>query len=126
MTAERGEQPDRSERAGRPQGPASLALALSPRGRFYLEAHEQHEPGAGRGAGEDEPSAITAELADRLGRAFGQSSAHGLLELGSSDAAGELPQSLAFGRELARCFLTRLSQVPDLEERREAVVVPVP
>jgi hypothetical protein len=93
--------------------PRSLALAVSPLGAIRLER-----------AAADDAAPVDAAVAGRIERAFEAGAGHGLLHLGLAEVETALPPSLAFFRDLARLFVTRLCRVPDLEEQRERVVVP--
>jgi len=61
----------------------------------------------------------------RVGAAFERGSGHGLLHLGAVELTTELPSSLAFGRELAHLFMTRLCAVPDLAGQWAHADIPV-
>lgn len=95
--------------------PRTAALAVSPRGTLHLDAAAE-EPGA------ELPAAVAA----RVAQAFERGPATGLLHLGTAELATPLPPSLAFGRELAKLFFTRLCATPDLEAQRKAISVPAP
>lgn len=82
---------------------ATLQLALSPQGHFHLI----------QTAGQE---VLTQVIVARITRAFAQGASHGLLHLAAVELTSSLPPSLAFGRELARLFMTRLCAVPDLAE----------
>ena len=79
-----------------------LDLALSPAGRMHLKCLP--------GVADLPPPAAAA----RIRQAFERGSNHGLLHLGAVELASVLPSSLAFGRELAHLFMTRLCAIPDL------------
>jgi non-specific serine/threonine protein kinase len=79
-----------------------LDLAISPTGQIHLE----RVPGEA-----DLPSPAAAA---RISAAFARGSSHGVLHLGAVELGTVLPSSLAFGRELAHLFMTRLCAVPDL------------
>jgi non-specific serine/threonine protein kinase len=79
-----------------------LELAISPTGQLHLERVP---------AEADLPSPAAAA---RISNAFERGSSHGLLHLGAVELGTVLPSSLAFGRELAHLFMTRLCAVPDL------------
>jgi non-specific serine/threonine protein kinase len=89
---------------------AAAALAVSPRGFLHLDPRA--------------PDA--APLPPRLVEAFAASPSRGLVHLGSAALGASLPPSLAFGRELAKLFFTRLCAVPDLEATRAALALPPP
>jgi non-specific serine/threonine protein kinase len=90
-----------------------LELAISPTGRVHLERH----PG--------NADLVPLALA-RIVKAFDCGSSHGLLHLGAVELETWLPASLAFGRELAHLFMTRLCAVPDLAGQWEAADIAVP
>jgi len=91
----------------------TLALAVTPRGAVRLERDA---------AGEGRP--LPLDAAERIERAFARGAGHGVLHLGLALVETDLPPSVAFFRDLARLFVTRLCRVPDLEERRGDVRVP--
>jgi non-specific serine/threonine protein kinase len=62
----------------------------------------------------------------RLAQAFERGPGHALLDLGAAELDAPLAPDLAFLRDLGRAFVTRLCAVPDLEERRERVMVDCP
>jgi non-specific serine/threonine protein kinase len=85
-----------------PEGNVSvLDLEISPAGHLRLE----QLPGR---------SDLSPAAAARITRAFARGGSHGLLHLGAVELTAELPLSLAFGRKLARLFMTRLCAIPDL------------
>jgi non-specific serine/threonine protein kinase len=92
----------------------ALALAVSPRGALHLDPH----------APDAQP--VAAAVAARVTAAFAAGPGQGLVDLGSAELGASLPPSLAFGRELAKLFFTRLCAVPDLEAARAALDVPAP
>ena len=91
----------------------ALELAISPAGHMHLA----HVPGNS----DLDPSAQA-----RIERAYAQGDSHGLLHLGAVELTTWLPPSLAFGRELAQGFMTRLCAAPDLAERWDSVRVGTP
>ena len=101
-----------SEAVERSRAPASegesVSAAISPAGRLYLERSDLAPHGA--------------SLAD----AFGRGEGHGLFHLATAELDAVLDPSLAYFRELARTFLTALCTIPDLEQVRENVDVPIP
>ncbi len=90
-----------------------LALAVSPQGilRLGREAPEGGQP-------------LGGEESERIERAFARGAPHGVLHLGCVEVETDLPSSLAYFRDFARLFVTRLCRVPDLEGQRERVRVP--
>jgi non-specific serine/threonine protein kinase len=91
-----------------------IALAVTPHGALHLDPTPPDE------------HRLPAAEATRLAEAFAASSEQGLLHLGTELLAAELPPSLAFGRALARLFLTRLASVDDLEAERADLRLPPP
>ncbi|MES2151667.1 MAG: DEAD/DEAH box helicase [Pseudomonadota bacterium] len=85
------------------------ALAVSPSGRFHLDL--------GPGATDIPPKILGAFEHDALA---------GLLHLGASELATPLPPSLAFGRELAHLFMTRLCAMPDLAAQWDRLELAAP
>jgi non-specific serine/threonine protein kinase len=90
-------------------------LALSPAGRAYLEA-----------ARDDAAESVPMAAAARIAKAFEQSSAHGLLQLGAVELGDTLPPSLAFGREFGHRFMAQLTAVANLSEDWATVALPTP
>jgi superfamily II DNA or RNA helicase len=82
----------------------ALELAVSPTGRVSLELVAS------------DADVVPAAVAARIRKAFEGGGAHGLLHLGAAELASTLPPSLAFGRELAHLFMTRLCAMPELPE----------
>ena len=93
---------------------AALELAVSPAGRPYLLFLPSSS---------DSPAAAAAA---RIHRSFEFSAANGLLQLGAAELGTALPSSLAFGRELAHLFMSRLAAVADLAEQWSSVELPTP
>ena len=56
------------------------------------------------------------ETGRRVGAAFGESAARGLLHLGTRELNAALPPAAAWWRELARRFLTQLCHTAGLEQ----------
>jgi non-specific serine/threonine protein kinase len=105
----------RSARSSNEVGGVPLALAVSPRGLIHLDPSPP------------EAYLIPSPVAARVAGAFAASPPRGLIHLGTVELAAELNPSLAFGRELAKLFFTRLASVPDLEaERARLDVAPPP
>jgi len=92
----------------------SPALAISPSGRLHLELQATGN------------AAVAPAVLARIVQAFERSAAEGLLHLGASELAIALSPSLAFGRELAHLFMTRLCAVPDLAGQWESLTLPAP
>ncbi len=93
---------------------AAVALAVSPRGALHLDPRA---PDAMR---------VPARVAARLGEAFAAGPGAGLVHLGSVALGAALPPSLAFARDLAGLFFTRLCGAADLEAKRGAISIPAP
>ncbi|MEZ4429045.1 MAG: DEAD/DEAH box helicase [Nannocystaceae bacterium] len=91
-----------------------LALALSPDGRFYLDRRAD-APGSGE---------LDAKRLGAIDDAFAAGAGFGLLHLAGPALTSELPTSLAFGRELARRYLTALCRMDDLEVMRADLRIP--
>ncbi|HSW08636.1 DEAD/DEAH box helicase [Aquabacterium sp.] len=104
--------------------PAGLALELSisPSGRLSLEHEHEYEHDAAGASG----AVPTSAAAARIRQAFQRGSAHGLLQLGAVELDTALPSSLAFGRELAHLFMTRLTAVTTLTDDWASVDVNAP
>ncbi|MBX3666813.1 MAG: DEAD/DEAH box helicase [Rhodocyclaceae bacterium] len=96
-----------------PQG-CGVALALYPHGRLHLEETPQDY---------DTPAPAVAA---RLHKAFGHGGGHGLLHLGAVELGSELPASLAWGREIARLFMSRLCALPNFAQIWESAELPAP
>jgi superfamily II DNA or RNA helicase len=92
----------------------SPTLAISPSGRFHLDLTYAANAAL--------PSAVLA----RIQHAFAHNAHAGLLYLGASELAIPLPPSLAFGRELAHLFMTRLCAMPDLAQQWDRLALPAP
>jgi non-specific serine/threonine protein kinase len=97
-----------------PDGGRSLELAILPSGRVSVEWC----PGPA-----DHPAPAVAA---RIARAFDEGVGAGLLQLGGVELATPLTPSLAFGRDLAHLFMTRLCAVPDLAACWETIDLAVP
>jgi len=65
-------------------------------------------------------------VARRLAAAFERSVGAGLLFLATREGATSLPPDVAFAREVARLYLTRLCALPGLDEAVRAPEVPAP
>jgi non-specific serine/threonine protein kinase len=73
--------------------------------------------------GADEDTGLSAAARARVAAAFERGVGHGLLDLGTTELEATLSPALGFLRDIGRAFVTRLRAVPELEERRERVVV---
>ncbi len=62
----------------------------------------------------------------RLEAAFHRGSGHGLLQLATGELGQTLPPDLAYWRDFGSRFLSMLRSIPDAEERRDSIHVPVP
>ena len=96
----------------------TLALALSPSGRLYLDDEAT------------EGAALPPRQAERIRAAFARGAGQGLLQLGAVELGGPdaalLPPSLAFGREIGHLFMQRLTATPDLAEQGVGLDLPPP
>ncbi|MES2258933.1 MAG: DEAD/DEAH box helicase [Pseudomonadota bacterium] len=92
----------------------SLELGISPAGHLHLEQ-------VASDGGLLAPAAI-----GRIRKAFEHGADSGLLHLGASELSGALPPSLAFGREFAHLFMTRLCALPDLINLWTSLDMPAP
>ena len=81
-----------------------LATTISPQGWLHLEEATQNAT-----------AALPAATAGRLAEAFRESSACGLLHLATVELATPLPPDLAYARDFARSYLTRLCHTAGLE-----------
>ena len=91
-----------------------VALAISPRGVLHLDSRAP------------DAMAIPERIAARLSEAFAAGIGSGLLHLASVELGTGLPPSLAFARDMARLFFTRLCGVAELEGNRSALSIPSP
>jgi non-specific serine/threonine protein kinase len=91
--------------------PASPTIALSPHGALYLL-----------------PAQPAAPVAERIRAAFAQGDGHGLMQLGLAELDAELPPDLAYWRDFAGFYFSRLCALPGLAEMdaREAISLPPP
>ncbi len=92
----------------------SVDLFISPHGRPLI------------GHFEPDPDAPPNPLEQRVSRAFESGLMHGLLHLATVELQSPLPAGMAFGRELARIYLTRLCHVPGLDDSTAIPPVPAP
>jgi non-specific serine/threonine protein kinase len=90
-----------------------LTLAVSPSGQLRLLESPDASP-------------LDPKPASAIAEAFAGGTAAGLFHLGAVEVSSPLPPALAFFRDFARIFVTRLCAIGDLEERRAEVEVPVP
>ena len=93
--------------------PRHLALALSPSGQLRLVEAPDAAP-------------VDSRRARAIAAAFARGSAAGLFHLGAVEVSTELPPALAYFRDFARLFVSRLVASGDLEGLRDRVEVPVP
>ena len=83
-----------------------LLIALSPHGRLFLDETAAADSAATAG--------LTAEAMQRIGDAFAESSARGLVALAVRQGeGGRWPAEFAFWREFADAYLTALAHTPD-------------
>jgi superfamily II DNA or RNA helicase len=90
-----------------------LTLAVSPSGKLRLVESADEEP-------------LDPKPAEAIAAAFARAPAEGLFHLGAAEIATRLPPALAFFRDFARLFVTRLCATGDIEERRDRVEVACP
>ena len=83
-------------------------VALSPQGTIYLLP---------------QPAALVPE---RITKAFACGGEHGLLQLGLSEIATELPPDLGYWRDFSRLFFSRLCALPGLSEVGSQDVIALP
>ena len=95
--------------------PSELRLALTPRGRLRLIESERSSE-----SGPDRPAF------KRIRDAFARGDGPGLFHLGAVEATSVLPPVPAYWRDFARLFMTALCAIPDLEERRSKLQIPIP
>ena len=88
---------------------------MTPRGRFRLIESERSSE-----SGPDRPAF------KRIRDAFARGDGPGLFHLGAVEATSVLPPVPAYWRDFARLFMTALCAVPDLEERRSKLQIPIP
>ena len=89
-------------------------LAVSPSGRFHLDLLPA------------ENAAVTPAILARIHHAFERNTLAGMLHLGASELATQLPPSLAFGRELTHLFMMRLCAMPDLAQHWDRLELVAP
>ncbi len=92
----------------------SIALSISPHGRLLvLDAVS-------------EPKLPDGLWSERVRRAFSESQADGLLELGARELASALPPEFAWARDFACLYLTALCHTPEISGASELPVLPAP
>jgi len=91
-----------------------LAVVLSPSGHLLV-----------RDAGRGEPG-LEGPATSRIRAAFAGGQGPGLLHLGAAELRTSLPAAFAFWRDVGRALLAALCAQPDLEDRRDRVLVPAP
>jgi superfamily II DNA or RNA helicase len=97
-----------------PKEGGALSLALTPLGHLRLV------PGG------DADVPLPPPVARRIGNAFSNGWADGLLHLGAGEVDTPLPAALAYWRDIGRLYVERLCTVPGLEARKAAPAVPQP
>ncbi|HZK82376.1 MAG TPA: SNF2 helicase-associated domain-containing protein, partial [Humisphaera sp.] len=90
----------------------AIALVISPHGKLFVE--ETADEGA---------SAPPSAALNRVAHAFGDSTARGLLQLGTSELQASLPIDFGFARDFAKDYFTRLSRMPAGESEQ---IAPLP
>ena len=92
----------------------SIALSISPHGRLLvLDAIS-------------EPALPDGPLSERLRRAFSETQAHGLLQLGARELTSPLPPEFAWVRDFACRYLTALCHAPEIPGESELPSLPAP
>jgi non-specific serine/threonine protein kinase len=80
--------------------PVSISLLLTPHGHLRLAPDADTQP-------------LPEVLVQRLVDAFARGAGHGLLQLGSAEVGSALPPTLAWWRDFAVRYVTRLCATPD-------------
>jgi len=92
----------------------SIALSISPHGRLLvLDAAS-------------EPTLPDRPLCERVRRAFSESQADGLLQLGARELASPLPPEFGWARDFACRYLTALCHAPEISGGSELPTLPAP
>jgi non-specific serine/threonine protein kinase len=92
----------------------SIALSISPHGRLLaLDVVS-------------EPALPDGSLCERVRRAFSESQADGLLELGARELASPLPPEFAWARDFACRYLTALCHAPKISGESELPALSAP
>ena len=78
-----------------------MLLSLSPHGRLYVE-----------GVPDQDAASVSEVVSKRLGEAFAQDTAHGLLHLATVELESNLPAAFSFARDWGRAYLTQLCHRP--------------
>ncbi|MGC9159689.1 MAG: hypothetical protein ACP5FH_11960, partial [Terracidiphilus sp.] len=91
-----------------------IALSISPHGRLLVLDRVA------------DPSLPDGALCERVRRAFAESEARGLLELGAHELTSPLPLEFAWAREFARRYLTALCHAPEVSGDGGLGVLPAP
>jgi non-specific serine/threonine protein kinase len=90
----------------------SLALALAPNGRLFVEDS-------------DEASSIPGcDAAERIRRAFSEENSSGLLHLATAELGTDLRPGLSFWRDFGRMYLTQLCHTQGAESGAQPLAVP--
>jgi len=97
-----------------------LSLYVSPHGRPGIEEAAPED------VGPDAASGLAPPVAKRIREAFAAGPAQGLLHLAAAHLQATLPPTLAFARDFARDYLTRLCHSPGIAEGGGANVEPLP
>lgn len=92
----------------------SIALSISPHGQLLvLDAVS-------------EPKLPDGSWSERVRRAFSESQAQGLLELGARELASALPPEFAWARDFACRYLTAVCHTPEISGASELPALPAP
>jgi superfamily II DNA or RNA helicase len=89
-----------------------LTVVLSPQGILHVEIRSEDDVQVS--------DLVAPDVANRIGKAFVECQAAGIVHLATVELNEELPISLEFWRDLGRLFFAHLCALPDLEEKREA------
>jgi len=92
-----------------------IVLSISPHGRLFVEESDS-----------ETAAPVDAGSARRIVAAFAESTSHGLLHLATVELQAQLPPGLAFARDFAREYLTRVCHTPGPEDPGAAPPLPPP
>lgn len=92
-----------------------MLLSLSPHGRLYVE-----------GVPDQDAASVSEVVSKRLGEAFAQDTAHGLLHLATVELESNLPAAFSFARDWGRAYLTQLCHRPETGNDAQPWFIPPP
>ena len=92
-----------------------MPLSLSPHGRLYVES-----------VPDQDAAPIREVVSKRLGEAFAQDTAHGLLHLATVELESNLPPAFSFARDWGRAYLTQLCHRPEIGSNAQPWSIPPP